>query len=219
MEKLCSSSSHPLQMFVLGGERAQCGCSRPSSMCWVFWRSLLCLSLSQSPGRVSETSLQHAGQNAFFVLCQHNCNDLACLSTPAMEVRFSWASLSAVRMPILSILEAGGMNAIEPKPASTSVCTMCNSLPSGCGCTRVSAVRRWGLLVGAKVWSPATTSLFFSCPCLCAAVTRSERWAGFKLPILRSEFLKVCFGRVNVKLDRFPHWVHLYCCSNDCAST
>lgn len=70
---------------------------------------------------------------------------------------------------------------------------VCNSLPSGCGCTRLSAVRRWGLLVGLEAWSPATTSLFFSCPCLCAAVTRAERWVGFKLPILRSEFLNVCF--------------------------
>lgn len=80
------------------------------------------------------------------------------------------------------------MNTIQPKPASTSVCTMCATPFPRAAAARVSQLLVGGLLVGVEAWSPATASLFFSCPCLSAAVTRSGRWAGFKAPILRSEF-------------------------------
>lgn len=74
------------------------------------------------------------GRNAFFfVLCQHNCNDLACLlSTPVMGMRFSWASLSAARMPVLSILEF--RYECHSAEASRYFCLhrVRNSLPSGC---------------------------------------------------------------------------------------
>lgn len=155
----------------------------------MFQRSLLCLSLSQSLEQASVASLQCAGQKCvFFVLRQHNCNDPACrLSTPAMGVQLSWASSSAARMPVPAILELR----YECRSAKASrgiwLLPACSSLPSGCRAPLSQPYGDGGLPTEAGAWSPATTtSLVFSCPCLHAAVTRAELWAGFEHLVLRS---------------------------------